>query len=60
MGGDTLQPVMQPAEIHGSRGHDMLKMGARLSNVTRAAQPHSTNPPLHGLLLYLLAWHILA
>jgi len=32
----TLQPVMQSTHIHGNCGDDMLKMGARLSNVPRS------------------------
>jgi hypothetical protein len=43
---NTLQPVMQSTHIHGSRSDDMLKMSPRLSNVTRAAQPHPTTPVL--------------
>src|SRR6266516_4065049 len=45
---DALQPVMHPADVDGSRDHDMLKMGARLSTVTRTPQAH----PTHSLSMY--------
>src|SRR5579859_4055568 len=38
--GNALQPVMHSADIHSSRGHHMLKMSPRLSNVTRPPQAH--------------------
>src|SRR5689334_20767197 len=42
--GNALQPIMQPAPIHGRCGDDMLKMSARLSNVARPPQPHRPHP----------------
>ena len=34
---DTRQPVIQPTQIDGRGGRHMLQMGARLSNIARAA-----------------------
>jgi hypothetical protein len=38
---NACQPVMQPTDIQSGRDHDVLKMGTRLSNISRAAQAHS-------------------
>ena len=54
------KPIMQPAELHSNRSDNILKMGARLSNVAQVAQSHPTNALSHGLLRYLLTWRMLA